>query len=120
MDDGRPDAATLKPVLEAFRQAAVLVRAYDRRHLIALDGLDLAGTVRELFESAVCMGEQALAAVGVEEEEVARVAAEYRRRDALRLIEQSRAGDLHAGKETMFSPDNALGDPEAAQGLPAR
>src|SRR3546814_10866762 len=44
------DAQALGPVLEAFPQAAVFVRAYDRRHLLRLGSLDLAGTVREVFE----------------------------------------------------------------------
>ena len=100
----------LKRVLEAFPQAAVMVRAYDRRHLIALDGLDLAFAQRELFESAVKMGKSALKAVGIEPREVERVEEEYRLRDCERLERQSRAGDLHAGAEKMFRVDSPLPD----------
>ena len=107
--DGDPvSAETLKPVLETFPHAAVLVRAFDRRHLIRLDRLDLAGTTREVFESAVCMGRKALEAVGISAEGVDRVEAEYRRRDTLRLTEQGRSGDLHSGAEMMFTPDRSL------------
>jgi glutathione-regulated potassium-efflux system protein KefB len=46
---------SVRTVLDAFPQAAVMVRAYDRLHLIELDGLDIAFAERELFESAVAM-----------------------------------------------------------------
>ena len=84
-------------MLEAFPQAAVMVRVFDRRHLMALDGLDLAFAQRELFESAVTMGRAALKAVGIEPGEVERVDREYRLRDCERLERQSATGDLHAG-----------------------
>jgi glutathione-regulated potassium-efflux system protein KefB len=96
------DPATLKPVMEQFRHAAVLVRAFDRLHLMQLDKLALAGSVREVFESAVSMGRQALIAVGFEPEEADRVEAEYRRRDIARLGLQSEAGDLGAGRDIAF------------------
>jgi glutathione-regulated potassium-efflux system protein KefB len=102
------EPATLTPVLEAFPHAAVLVRAYDRRHLIRLQGVDLAGTVREVYESAICMGRQALGAVGIEPDEITRVEDEYRRRDALRLTEQGRKGDLHAAAHMVFTPERSL------------
>jgi len=108
IDGASFDPRTIKPVLETFRQAAVLVRVHDRRQLIDLDGLDLAGTVREVFESAVLMGRMALQAVGAEVEEVDRIEAEYRRRDEVRLEMQSKAGDLHAAKEMMFHPDRPM------------
>jgi glutathione-regulated potassium-efflux system protein KefB len=100
------DAATIEPILEAFPQAAVLVRAYDRRHVIALDGVDVVGIYREVFESAVVMGRDALVALNVPRREVDGIEREYRRRDSDRLIAQSRTGDLHAEKDTIFTPDN--------------
>jgi glutathione-regulated potassium-efflux system protein KefB len=112
IDDGKSTARRLEPILEAFPQAAVYVRAFDRRHLIDLAALDLAGTTREVFESAVCMGRQALARFCIDEQEVARVEAEYRKRDEERLVGQTASGDLHTLKERMFTPDQALGDPE--------
>jgi glutathione-regulated potassium-efflux system protein KefB len=108
LDGGSLTARRLEPILEAFPQAAVYVRAFDRIHLMDLQKLDLAGTVREVFESAVCMGRDALSAFGVNQEEAARVEEEYRSRDLERLESQSASGDLHAMKERMFSPDNAL------------
>jgi len=100
-------------VLEAFPQAAVLVRAFDRVHLMKFDGLDLKFAQRELFESAVTMGRAALKVVGVSQEEVDRVDREYRLRDCERLERQSATGDLHAGLDRSFSPDRSLPDVEA-------
>src|SRR4029453_13753020 len=71
----------LKRVLDAFPQAAVLVRAYDRVHLLSFDGLDLAFAQREMFESAVKMGRAALEILGEDAEEIDRVDFEYRLRD---------------------------------------
>jgi voltage-gated potassium channel Kch len=100
----------LAAVLEAFPQAAVMVRTFDRVHLMKLDGLDLAFAQREMFESAVAMGKAALRAAGFDGHEVERVDREYRSRDCERLERQSRTGDLHAGIDRSFAPDRQLGD----------
>jgi voltage-gated potassium channel Kch len=105
----------VKRVLEAFPQADVLVRAYDRVHLLELDGLNLAFAQRELFESAVAMGRAALKAVGVASSEAERVEDEYRMRDCERLELQSASGDLRAGLERSFAPDRSLPDETSAQ-----
>jgi len=99
-------------VLEAFPQAAIMVRAFDRRHLIDLDGLDIVFAQREMFESAVKMGRAALEILGVDAEEIDRVDFEYRLRDCERLERQSETGDLRAGLDQSFSPDRGL--PEKA------
>lgn len=100
--------SAVEAVLEAFPQAAVMVRAYDRLHLIELDGLDLAFAERELFESAVAMGRAALNANGIPRHEVERVEREYRSRDCERLERQAATGDIKAGWETAFTPDQPL------------
>ena len=102
-EGGEMTRSALKAVLEAFPQAAVMVRAFDRVHLMKLDGLDLSFAQRELFESAVTMGRAALRASGIDREEVDRVEREYRMRDCDRLERQSATGDLHAGQETSFT-----------------
>ncbi|HEX6218869.1 MAG TPA: cation:proton antiporter [Sphingomicrobium sp.] len=112
--DGRTlDRARLEQILEAFPQARVMMRVYDRRELIALDGLDLSLAQRELFESAVVMGREALLALGLAEREVKRVEGEYRSRDAERLERQSATGDLRAASERMFTVDRPLDDEES-------
>jgi glutathione-regulated potassium-efflux system protein KefB len=108
--DGELTKDALRSVLNAFPQAAVMVRVFDRVHLISLDRLDLAFAQRELFDSAVSMGRAALRAVGLPPGEIDRVEHEYRLRDCERLERQSQAGDLHAGEERAFSADRALPD----------
>ncbi len=112
VDGATLTARRLEPILETFPQAAVFVRAFDRRHLIELGSVDLEYRIRELFESAVAMGRAALALFCVGQDEVDRVEQEYRRRDQERLDIQASSGDLHALKERMFRPDNPLSDSE--------
>jgi glutathione-regulated potassium-efflux system protein KefB len=101
---------SLEAILEAFPQAAIMVRAFDRRHLIELRGLDIAFAQREMFESAVTMGRRALLELGIAKREVERVESEYRSRDCERLELQGATGDLHALQETVFRPGHALAD----------
>jgi glutathione-regulated potassium-efflux system protein KefB len=109
---GEMSRGAVRAVLETFPQAAVMVRAFDRVHLMQFDGLDLAFAQRELFESAVTMGKAALKATGIDGQEVERVEREYRMRDCERLERQSETGDLHAGEERSFAPDRALPEGE--------
>ena len=98
----------LQPILNAFPKAAVLVRTFDRRHMMDLARLDLTGMVRELFESAVLLGREALEAVGVSERNIDKVEAEYRRRDGSRLEAQMESGDLSALRDQMFTRERSL------------
>jgi glutathione-regulated potassium-efflux system protein KefB len=104
---------SLQAILEAFPQAAIMVRAFDRRHLIELRGLDIAFAQREMFESAVTMGRRALLELGIAKREVDRVESEYRSRDCERLELQGATGDLHALEETVFRPGHTLADAPA-------
>lgn len=102
------DKETLEKVQQAFPQAGLLVRVFDRRHWIALDGIDLTGVVREVHESAVLMGRMALHRLGVDPAEIERIEAAYRQRDEERLGMQSASGDLHSGQDRMFHPSRPL------------
>ncbi|HEY0628504.1 MAG TPA: monovalent cation:proton antiporter-2 (CPA2) family protein [Sphingomicrobium sp.] len=106
--DGGLTREAVKRVLEAFPHAAVLVRAFDRVHLMTFDGLDIAFAQREMFESAIKMGRAALEAIGLTAEQVDEVDFEYRLRDCERLELQSATGDLRAGIDRSFAPDRAL------------
>jgi monovalent cation:proton antiporter-2 (CPA2) family protein len=106
--DGGLTREAIVRVLEAFPQAAVLIRAFDRVHLMKFDGLDIAFAQRELFESAVKMGRAALEVLGVQDEAIDQVDFEYRLRDCERLELQSSTGDLRAGLDRSFGPDRAL------------
>ena len=110
--DGELTREAISRVLEAFPQAAILIRAFDRVHLMTFDGLDVVFAQRELFESAVAMGRAALKAVGEPAVEIDRVESEYRMRDCERLELQSATGDLRAGWERAFAPDRPLQDKE--------
>ncbi len=111
--DGELTRDALAAVLDAFPQAAVMVRVFDRLDLISFDDLDLAFAERELFESAIAMGRAALKASGIDPREIDRVEREYRMRDCERLERQSATGDLHAGQEKAFTADRALPEEEA-------
>jgi voltage-gated potassium channel Kch len=112
-EGGEMTRAAVQAVLDAFPQAAVMVRAFDRVHLMKLRGLDLAFAQREMFESAVKMGRAALKASGVEPNEIDRVDRAYRMRDCERLELQGSTGDLHAGEERAFGVDRLLPEEEA-------
>ncbi|MFM5913183.1 MAG: cation:proton antiporter [Chakrabartia godavariana] len=101
-DDADIGPAQIGPVLEAFPQAAVMVRAYDRRQVIALSDFDLACVVREVHESAIRMGAEALGRAGFSDEDVAETERDYRDRDRMRLEAQIETGDLHALKEIYY------------------
>ena len=101
---------TLESVMEAFPQASIMVRAYDRRQIIEWADLDIDLVQRELFESAVIMGREALMHLGVARREAERVEREYRSRDAERLELQSASGDIRSGRERMFTVDQPLAD----------
>ena len=114
-EGGEMTRSAVKAVLEAFPQAAVMVRVYDRVHMIELDGLDIAFAERELFESAVAMGRAALKASGIDRQEIDRVDQSYRMRDCERLELQASTGNLHAGQERAFSADRSLPEEEGRE-----
>ena len=71
--------------------------------MLALKGIGLDWVQRELFDSAVAMGRQALSGLGVAAREVDRVEQEYRSRDRERLLAQHESGDLRSGLERSFA-----------------
>ena len=100
----------LQAVFETFPQAAIMARVYDRLQVMEFDGLDLAVCQRELYESAVVMGREALIKLGTARREAERVEREYRERDLERLQAQTTSGDLHAGFDRSFGVDRPLPD----------
>jgi monovalent cation:proton antiporter-2 (CPA2) family protein len=115
-DDRSFSRDKVQAVLEAFPQAAVMVRVFDRLEEIALDGLDIDLIQREVFESAMAMGSAALHALRIADREVSRVEREFRLRDSDRLQAQSKSGDLHAGADRSFAADRGLPDEAKARG----
>ena len=105
MDEDQLSRDELELALGTFRQAAIFVRAYDRRTLMLYRGLDVAATIREVFESAVVMGRKALQSLGIEEQEVARIERDYRTQDKARLRVQAENGLFSdEARAMMFRP----------------
>jgi CPA2 family monovalent cation:H+ antiporter-2/glutathione-regulated potassium-efflux system protein KefB len=103
LDGEQPDAALLLAVREAFPKAAVFVRAYDRRMLVALRNAPVHYVVREVMESAVQMARAALDHLGNSEEEIDRAEAFYRQNDRERLDQQKAQGNVRAASEQMIT-----------------
>lgn len=95
----------LDGVAEAFPQASLYLRAFDRRTIIKLRGAEAEEMVREVMESAVVMGRAALEGLGVSLQEIERAENTYRTRDKERLEMQLESGDLRAGKERFLPKD---------------
>ena len=108
IDDPSLDSRALQPIAEAFPQAAIMVRAFDRRQVLALKDIDLAGVVREVYESAICMGVQAMETLGVPPKEVEEVERQYRENDDQRMALQIEHGTLLAAKDLMYRPGNSM------------
>jgi len=101
----------LQPILDAFPQADVLVRAFDRRQLLDFNGLPLAGVTREVFESAVAMGRTALEKMGLDATQIDEVERQYRENDRARLDVQLSAGVMAAG-DLLYRPGRTMILPE--------
>ncbi|WP_422058389.1 cation:proton antiporter [Sphingomonas sp.] len=106
LDGDKIEPELIEAVHQSFPQASIFVRAYDRRALLKLKGTPASGVVREVLESAIVMARKAMAAVGVDIEEIERTEDLYRRRDRERLRIQHEAGSLTAAREAI------IGDPD--------
>lgn len=104
IDDRTMDADALRPVVEAFPDARVLARVYDRRQLLAVDGAGLTATVREAFESSIALGLAALQQLDVDPAEIEDVETALRQLDSARLDAQISEGDVSAGMDHRFHP----------------
>ncbi len=108
IDDPSLDEKVLEPVLKAFPQAAVLVRVFDRRHMLRLHDLKLAGMTREVFESAIAMGVASMKLLGVSDEVAAEVEQQYRENDKARYALQLEQGSLLAAKDLIYRPGRTM------------
>ncbi|WP_095012106.1 cation:proton antiporter [Tsuneonella mangrovi] len=108
LDGKQLDAGVLEAVHEAFPQARVFVRAYDRRTLIDLRDAPHDYAVRELMESAVAMARAALDALGDSQQNIDEAEHQYRQTDAERLDAQLEAGDYRAAREMVIRQQQRL------------
>ncbi|MET3826936.1 CPA2 family monovalent cation:H+ antiporter-2/glutathione-regulated potassium-efflux system protein KefB [Sphingomonas sp. PvP055] len=115
IDGDQLSADLVEGVHQAFPNAAIFVRAYDRRAVIKLKGAPVDGIVREVLESAVRMARLALLQVGVDQAEIDRSEDRYRREDRERLKAQVEAGDIRVARDRIITqvaregPSEALG-----------
>ena len=96
-----------------FPHAELLVRAFDREHILALRKADVRYIVRETFESAMAMGREAIVTMGAEEEEADAIMANLRQRDAERM-DMEAAGGIFAGRSLVLG--RTLADKEPQDG----
>ena len=101
--DGAWDpAAVLGPIQTEWPDLAILARAFDRVHLLALRRAGVETVVRETFESGVAMGREALVTLGTPATIIDAIEDEFRRRDAERLDLQLCSDDPTTGAETLI------------------
>jgi len=116
IDGDQLSADLVEGVHAAFPDAAIFVRAYDRRAVIKLKGAPADGIVREVLESAVRMARLALLKVGVDQAEIDRSEDRYRREDRERLKAQVEAGDIRVARDRIITQVSREGPTEALGG----
>jgi len=97
--DEVPEAHFIESVRDAFPDALIYVRGFDRRSVIDLADSPAQLVVREVHESAIHMARRALEDVGLSEEELCRAEATYREFDQERMDVQIESGDIYAAME---------------------
>ncbi len=100
----------LEAVHQAFPDATIYVRAYDRRAVLRLKGSPARYVVREVIESAAKMARLALEEIGVDLEHIERAETMYRANDRERLKLQFESGDIRTARDRIItepvSPEN--------------
>lgn len=110
IDGDQLTADFLEGVHKAFPQAALYVRAYDRRAVIALGQAPVRQLVREVLESAVVMARRALGDSGLGLEQIDRAEAMFRTRDRERLRFQVESGDITVARDRIITERVPGGD----------
>ncbi|MFM5952896.1 MAG: cation:proton antiporter [Novosphingobium sp.] len=93
----------LHAVNDAFPDAEITVRAFDRRSYLKLRAAPVALMVREVMESAIVMARGALDRLGVSLEEIDRAESLYRARDSERLALQLESGDIRTARDRIIT-----------------
>jgi CPA2 family monovalent cation:H+ antiporter-2/glutathione-regulated potassium-efflux system protein KefB len=102
IDGDQMTAEMVEAVHEAFPNAAIYVRGYDRRAMIRLGGAP-ATVVREVLESAMKMARLALQGLDLSPEDIERAEGMYRSRDKERLTKQIETGDIRAARDRIIT-----------------
>jgi glutathione-regulated potassium-efflux system protein KefB len=101
--DKKDDAIKIAELVRAeYPLIKVMARAFDRGHALALEKVGVDFEIRELFESALTLSEQALRALGSTDDEIADLIQGVRERDRQRFAAQL-VGGLAAGRDLLLS-----------------
>jgi CPA2 family monovalent cation:H+ antiporter-2/glutathione-regulated potassium-efflux system protein KefB len=103
MDGDQLEPEFLEAVREAFPNASLFARAFDRRALLKLKAAPLDGIRREVMESAIALARDAMLSLGIDEVEMDRTEDLYRARDRERLRLQHETGDLRAARDVSMT-----------------
>ncbi len=99
---------------DAFPQAKILIRAYDREHAVALNKAGADFVVRETFESAMRLGREAVLAIGASEDEAEETMRLVRHHDSERLDLET-VGGKFAGRALLLSRSRGKAQAPLAQ-----
>ncbi len=103
IDGDQISAELVEGVHEAFPDAAIYVRAYDRRAVLRLKGTPAQFIVREVIESAAKMARLALEEIGIDLENIQRAEDMYRASDRERLKLQFESGDIRTARDRIIT-----------------
>ncbi len=103
IDGDQLSSDMMESVHEAFPNAAIYVRGFDRRSVIRLRGSPASYVVREVLESAVKMARLALEGLEVSQEDIDRAEDMYRANDRERLRKQIETGDFRTARESILT-----------------
>lgn len=105
IDGDQLSESFLRNVHEAFPNARILARVYDRRTMIRLMDAPVSFMVREVMESAVSMAREALDDLGLSLEQIDAAENTYRASDKERLSIQYETGDIRAARDRIITQD---------------
>jgi CPA2 family monovalent cation:H+ antiporter-2/glutathione-regulated potassium-efflux system protein KefB len=103
IDGDQLSESFLQNVHEAFPDARIIARVYDRRAMIRLKDAPVTFMVREVMESAVVMAREALEVLGLSVEQIDNAEDMYRSSDKERLSIQYETGDLRAARDRILT-----------------
>jgi CPA2 family monovalent cation:H+ antiporter-2/glutathione-regulated potassium-efflux system protein KefB len=93
----------LQAVHQAFPNAQIHARVFDRRALLRLKDSPVTSMAREVMESAVVLARKALKGLDVALADIDRAEQAYRKSDKERLTLQYESGDLRAAREHIIT-----------------
>jgi CPA2 family monovalent cation:H+ antiporter-2/glutathione-regulated potassium-efflux system protein KefB len=103
MGRGRLDPDTVSAMHEAFPDAALYVRTYDRRSLLEFIDRPAVYVMRETLESAVVLARKAMENLGLAEDDIHRAEDRFRALDRERLQAQTKSGDITAANDRILT-----------------